>query len=81
MAGLIHRVIDRIKFRQKNNKIRSNDKISRVFRFKYACFKDLLASNTEMLDIITDIEEKLRGQSIFGMSYVKTQATRAVFHT
>lgn len=81
MAGILNRIIDRIKVWQRNDKTRTNDKISRVFRFKYSCFKDLLASNTEMLDIITDIEERLRGENIFGMSYVKTQATRSVFHT
>ena len=56
-------------------------KVSRIFKFKYSCFMDLLASNAELLDIITDIEEKLRGQHTFGMSYVRSQATRAVFHT
>jgi pyruvate, water dikinase len=55
--------------------------VSRVFRFKYASFKDLLASNTELLNIVTDIEEKLRGQDVFGMSYIRSQSTRAVFHT
>ena len=41
----------------------------------------MLASNTELLNIITDFEEKLRGQEFFGMSYIRSQATRAVFHT
>ncbi len=54
---------------------------SRVFQFKYASFKDLLASNTELLNIVTDLEEKLRGQEVFGMSYVRSQSTHAVFHT
>jgi len=40
-----------------------------------------LASNTELLNIITDFEEKLRGQEVFGMSCIRSQATRAVFHT
>lgn len=55
--------------------------VSRVFQFKYASFKDLLASNTELLNIVTDLEEKLRGQDVFGMSYIRSQATRAIFHT
>jgi len=58
----------------------SRKSVSRVFKFKYNCFKDLLASNTELLNIITDFEVKLRGQTVFGMSYVRSQATRAVFH-
>ncbi len=81
MGSLLNRILDGINtWRIKKNQS-ANDRVSRLFRFKYACFKDLLASNTEMLNIITDIEEKLRGQNIFGMSYVKTQVARCVFHT
>jgi pyruvate,water dikinase len=56
------------------------EEIVSVFRFKYSAFKELLASNTELLNIITDIEEKLQGRQIFGMSYIRSQSTRAVFH-
>jgi pyruvate,water dikinase len=59
----------------------SGEKVSRLFKFKYTCFKDLLASNTQLLNIITDFEQKLRGQEVFGMSYIRSQASRAVFHT
>ncbi len=55
--------------------------IGAVFRFKYGLFKELLTSNTQLLDIITDMEEKLRGHQLFGMSYVASNATRAVFHS
>ena len=58
----------------------SSEKVARLFRFRYGCFKDLLASNTELLKIISDLEEKLRGLEVFGMSYVRSQASRAVFH-
>jgi pyruvate, water dikinase len=51
------------------------------FRFKYGCFKDLLGSNEEALRIIADIEERLRGQNVFGMAYVKSRSARSVFHT
>lgn len=54
--------------------------LKETFRFKYGCFKDLLASNEENLGIIADIEEKLRGQNLFGMAYVKSRSARAVFH-
>ncbi|MEW6533543.1 MAG: PEP/pyruvate-binding domain-containing protein [Thermodesulfobacteriota bacterium] len=59
----------------------SGKAVSRVFKFRYNCFKDLLASNAELLNIITDFEVKLRGQTVFGMSYVRSQTTRAIFHT
>jgi len=54
--------------------------LAAVFRFKYSLFKELLASNTEILTIITDMEEKLQGRQVFGMSYIRSQSSRAVFH-
>jgi len=58
----------------------SKDHLAAAFRFKYTCFKDLLDSNSQLLNIISDMEEKLRGREVFGMSYVRSQATRASFH-
>lgn len=81
MSGIASSVLKRIKAWKRGKRSQDREKVARLFKFKYACFKDLLASNTEMLNIITDFEEKLRGQEIFGMSYVGSQATRAVFHT
>ena len=52
-----------------------------AFRSKYASFKDLLASNSDNLNIIADIEDKLLGQQIFGMAYVRSQSARSVFYT
>ncbi|MBA4393718.1 MAG: phosphoenolpyruvate synthase [Desulfobacca sp.] len=61
-------------------KLPSKDYQALLFRFKYSSFKMLLDSNTQFLKVITDIEEKLRGQQVFGMSYVRTQSARAIFH-
>ena len=58
----------------------AEEDIGAVFRFKYGLFKELLTSNTQLLDLITDMEEKLQGHQLFGMSYVRSNATRAVFH-
>ncbi len=58
----------------------AEEDIGGVFRFKYGLFKELLNSNTQLLDIITDMEEKLKGHQLFGMSYIRANATRAVFH-
>ena len=55
--------------------------VASLFRFKYSLFKELLAANTELLNIITDIEEKLQGRQLFGMSYIRSQTTRAVFYS
>ena len=58
----------------------SRDDLAAAFRFRYACFKDLLDSNSQLLNIIADLEEKLSGRHVFGMSYVRSQAARAAFH-
>jgi pyruvate,water dikinase len=58
----------------------ARDELAAAFRFRYACFKDLLDSNTQLLNVIADLEEKLKGRHIFGMSYVRSQAARAAFH-
>jgi pyruvate, water dikinase len=50
------------------------------FTAKYDNFKLLLESNTELLKIIADIEQKLRGQSAFGLPYIEAQTMRAFFH-
>ena len=67
------------KIKSRREKI-SRDDVAAAFRFRYACFKDLLDSNTQLLNIITDLEEKLQGRQVFGMSYVRSQAARAAFH-
>jgi pyruvate,water dikinase len=59
----------------------SREDVAAVFREKYGHFKELLASNTELLNIVTDVEEKLLGHQVFGMSYVRSQSARCVFHT
>ena len=81
MPEFISRLVNKVNEWRAGGPRPSQDRVSRVFKFKYACFKDLLASNTELLNIITDFEHKLRGLEVFGMSYVRSQATRAVFHT
>jgi pyruvate,water dikinase len=50
------------------------------FKLKYAHFKELIASNDEILVIITNLEEKLTGRDVFGMAYLRSAATRAAFH-
>ncbi len=64
----------------KENEAAEHAAVQEAFRKKYKHFQELLESNSELLKIVTDIEYKLRGEQVFGMSYVRAQATRAVFH-
>lgn len=60
---------------------KSLEDLKASFKFKYTYFKEVLTSNNEVLTIITDIEQKLLSHEVFGMSYVRSKATQAVFHT
>jgi len=68
-------------FKKKESDHHSGEKMMGIFRTKYANFKTLLESNSELLKIISDIEEKLQGQTLFGMSYIRSQTARLTFHT
>jgi len=50
------------------------------FRIKYQAFQELLASNTELLTVIAEMETRLAGRDIFGLSYVRSSAGRVMFH-
>ena len=55
--------------------------VLRSFRVQYTQFKDLLLSNAELGSLMAEIDEKLRGTSLFGISEIRALATRSVFHT
>ncbi len=57
-----------------------SDALSAGFRLKYSHFQRLLESNSELLDIIADLEQKLSGQGLVTISHVKKQCARTVFH-
>lgn len=68
----------RLKSRKRSKKQQSPESIADIFCFKYCHFKDLLQSNTELVQVIADIPEKLHGHQIFGMGYVRAKATVAI---
>jgi pyruvate,water dikinase len=58
----------------------SRQKLMETFMVKYDNFKLLLESNSELLKIISEIEQKLGGKSAFGLPYIEAQTARAFFH-
>lgn len=58
----------------------SRERVMRVFRARYAHFKDLLDSNAELARILADMDEKIAGCTLFGATWLRSQATRSVFH-
>ena len=59
----------------------SAGKATEIFQKKYANFKTILESNSELLKIISDLEEKLGGNRVFPMAYIRSQTSRLVYHT
>ena len=68
------------KYRRINENKPSRDTLSGLFRAKYERFKELLDSNSELAEIMADMEGKLQGNGIFGLSWIRSHSARAVFH-
>lgn len=68
------------RFLRRNRPEAGKRDLTGLFQAKYEHFKQLLDSNAELSKIVTDIEEKLGGRHIFGMAYIRSQSTRAVFY-
>ncbi|MEW5772502.1 MAG: PEP/pyruvate-binding domain-containing protein [Thermodesulfobacteriota bacterium] len=66
-------------FRRRRPQVPDEDHAA-LFKARYVSFKALLESNSELLSIIADMEQKLRGDTVFGMAYVASQASRTAFH-
>lgn len=49
-----------------------------LFRFRYALFKELLAANSELLTALSDMDEKLKGEQVFGHSYINNQINKSL---
>lgn len=47
---------------------------------QYLTFKDLIASNDEILEIIADVDKKLGGDELFGMAFVRSRFVTAATH-
>jgi len=70
-----------IKAKEGKNQSEDNAEANAVFRFKYTLFKELLSANSELFNILADMEEKLKGTHIFGASYIKNQVIRSMIQT
>lgn len=53
----------------------SQDELRTLFASRSQAFARVLEANNKALEIMSDLEEALRGRSIFGMSFVRASAT------
>ena len=51
-----------------------NDVVTEALKVKYQAFQKLLTTNNEVLEIMADMEEKLSGEYLFDMHYLKTNS-------
>ena len=75
---LIRSIHRKLKETGSNGRAEENAEANAVFRFKYTLFKELLAANSELFNILADMEQKLKGNHIFGASYIKNQVIRSM---
>lgn len=69
------------KIQANKNSRPSSGQLDNIFQAMYTSFKQLLESNSVLLNIIVDINDKLKGNKVFGMTYIRSQSAQAVFHT
>lgn len=58
----------------------SQTAMNELFRFRYSLFKELLSANSQLLTLLSDIDEKLKGEQVFGFSYIKNQVNKSLQH-
>jgi pyruvate,water dikinase len=56
----------------------NTNEMNALFRFKYAQFKELLVANSELLSALSDMDEKLKGEQVFGISYINNQIKKSL---
>lgn len=66
-------------FQRSSERARAN--AGAVFLGKYRYFQSLLESNTDLLKIFSEMEAMQSGKDIFGMGYIRSRSSRAIFHT
>lgn len=76
MLGLL-KIFKRIKKRAKPP-LPSAPHIGQLFKERYDSFKAVLAENNAVLEIMADMEEKLSGDYLFDMSYVRSSCEHVV---
>ncbi|MCL2341056.1 MAG: PEP-utilizing enzyme [Proteobacteria bacterium] len=67
-----------IRDRNVADQTRNPSEMNALFRFRYTLFKELLAANSELLSVLSDMDEKLKGNTVFGLSYVSSQVNKSL---
>jgi hypothetical protein len=63
-------------FKKKEPEYKPDRRLEEQVRQKYGAFRRLLADNQEVMEIITDLEEKYHGDYLFDMQYLRANIRR-----
>ncbi|MBU1564025.1 MAG: phosphoenolpyruvate synthase [Proteobacteria bacterium] len=80
ILGNLRQLFQEIKSRKEPVSTGNSSEMNSLFRFKYTQFKDLLAANSKLLNVLSDMDEKLKGDQFFGFSYITSQINRSLKH-
>jgi len=78
ILGNLRQMFKDICNRQSADQPGNPSEMNALFRFRYALFKELLAANSELLTVLSDMDEKLKGETIFGLSYINNQVNKSL---
>ena len=75
--GIFANILGRFPFKSRKEKFSpaSIEELRTAFKDRYHNFKVLLAANNKALEIMAEMEEALRGDRPFGMSFVRANCT------
>ena len=71
------KITDRV-LRRDREQLREDKAVVKVFRKRYARFRKLLDANASLAEMMADLEEKLSGNSLFGLMYVRHTAQQSI---
>lgn len=78
IIGNIKHLLKEIGWIKSNEAETQRSEMNAIFRFRYTLFKELLAGNSELLTILSDIDEKMKGEEVFGFSYIRNQMNKGL---
>ena len=81
ILGNIRQLFKDISTRKGPDPSSNPSEMNALFRFRYTLFKELLAANSELLSALSDMDEKLKGEQVFGLSYLNNQINKALKHS
>ena len=76
----LKQLFDEFRHRRGTPPAGDGSEMNTLFSFRYALFKELLVANSELLTVLADLDEKLKGEQVFGFSSINNQVNKSLKH-